>query len=229
MGNYSFTNFKDYVKITLGNRTGLGTYLPLWVNGAYVELCSINKFPVGRRLQNLTFPELDTFDDSATIDGTPYIARPDRCLHIHTVWDMSNDSGLSERPRNWYVEQTGRATASSEDEPSYWIPGVYPKRTYLYPTPDSAYNMRTYFRKRPSRLVNNGDTTAIGEEWDEAILALASAKAHMWLRDFENAKMWRSEFASIVSSLLGMTNKEQQDVKHYFRPDPAYIDFSYRK
>lgn len=227
MGNYSFVNLQDYVKMTLGNRSGLGTYLPIWVNGAYTELCSMNKVPVGRRLREIVFPELDTHADSATTDGIPYIARPSDCIHIHTVWDITNDNKLSERHRDWYIEQTGRADTNSEGDPKFWVPGVYQGRTYLQPTPDDAYNMRTYFRKRPVRLVDDSDTTTIGEEWDEPILQLASAKAHMWLRDFGNAKLWREEFMTTVASLVGMQYKEARDLKDWFHIDQAYDQFNY--
>lgn len=226
-GIYTFANFKSYLTLILGNRTGLSTYLPLWVNAGYTGLCSINKVPVGRRQKNLTFPELDTFTDSAVADADAYITRPSDCLHIHTVWDMTNDKKLDEKPREWYVQQTGRQNTSSEGKPDFWIPGVYPKRTYIYPTSDGAYNMRTYHRKRPTRFVEDTDTSEIGEEWDEAILQFSAVKAHMWLRDFQTADIWRNEFAITVGQLIGMTDKETKDFKGYMQLDQSYNQFGY--
>jgi len=227
MGIYTFTNFQTYLQLILGNRSGLGTYLPIWVNAGYTGLCSINKVPVGRRLVNLNIPELDTFADSSIGDGEAYTARPSNCIHIHTVWDISNDKKLDEKPREWYIQQTGRASTSSEGTPDFWIPGVYAKRTYIYPTSDDAYNIRTYYRKRPTRLVDDANTTEIGEEWDEAILQLAAEKAHMWLRDFRTAEIWRNEFALTLSQLVGMTEKEAKDFKGYMSVDSSYNDYSY--
>lgn len=225
MGTYTFVNLKDYVKLSLGNRTGLSTYLPLWVNGAYTELCSTNKVVTRRGMKNITFPTLDTDADSATIDGQSYVSRPSNCLHIHTVWDITNDKRLTYRSPRWYFDQTGRADTSSEGTPDFWVP--YGNKTYLYSTPDDAYNIRTYFRKRPTRLVGDGETTEIGEEWDEAILALATVKGHMWLRDFGNAEIWRNEYFSILQRLVGMQDKEVKDLDTHFSIDQGYDQFGY--
>jgi len=225
MGSYNLGNFKSYLTLALGNRDGLSTYLPIWVNSAYLGLCAINKIISYRRIKNLTFPELDTEKDNTTIDGQPYISRPSDCLMIHTIWDMTNDSKLTQRGWRWYIDQTGRANTNSEGEPDYWIP--YGNRTYLLSTPDDAYNTRTYYRKRPVKLVNETDVTIIGEEWDEAILQSASQKGHLWLRDFQNADIWKKEFMESLERLVGMQTGEGLDLKDYWRPDPGYLDFSY--
>ena len=227
MGSYTFANFKDYLKINLGNRDGLTTYLPVWVNAGYIGLCSINKFPVGRQMVNINFPELDTNSDATTIDGQPHINRPSRCLHVHTLWDMTNDKQLKRKNWDWYVNQTDRTDTGAEDVPSYWV--VYGNKIYLHPTPAGAYNVRIYHRKPPTRFVNDEDVSAIGEEWDDAILALASVKACMGLRDFSTADIWRKEFMNTVASMVGMPDKETMDTKEVFRPDPGYLDFSYKR
>lgn len=227
MGHYNFGNFKSYLTIILGNRDGLSTYLPVWVNAGYVGLCSINKFPAGRRMMNIKFPELDTYKNETTADGEPTIARPSRCLHVHTLWDTTNDKQLKRKPWDWYVNQTDRADTSAESKPDYY--SVYGNKVYLHPTPDSAYNVRIYYRKPPVRLSNDSDVTAIGDEWDEPILQLAADKAHMWLRDFATAKFWRETFMSTVASMVGMPDKGLKDTQSVFHPDEGYLDFGYDK
>lgn len=225
MGHYSFVNFQTYVKLNLGNRSGLDTYLPIWVNAAYMELCATNKVATRRGMKNITFPNLDTEVNSETIDGQPHISRPSDCLHIHTVWDMTNDKRLTYRSPRWYFDQTGRANTSSEGKPDFWVP--YGNKTYLYSTPDDAYNMKTYLRKRPTRLVEDAETTVIGEEWDDAILALATVKAHIGVRDFGNAEIWRKEYFSILQRLVGMQDKEVKDMDEHWHIDQSYDQFGY--
>jgi len=225
MGIYTFANFKSYLTLALGNRDGLTTCLPIWVNAAYIGLCSINKVVSFRKVKNLIFPELDTSKDESTIDGQAYISRPSNTLAIHTVWDTTNDRKLDYKSPAWYFEQTGRANTSSEGDPFYWIP--YGNLVYLYPTPDDDYNMKIYYRKRPSRLVEDGHTTAIGEEWDEAILQFAKSKASADLRDFTTSAFWKKEFIETIAGQVGMQEKETIDLKEFFRIDPTYDDFGY--
>ena len=226
-GNWTFANFKSYVTLALGNRDGLTTNLPIWINSAYLQLCSINKVVSYRRLKNLNFPELETEADATTIDGQTYISRPSNTLHIYTIWDMTNDQKLTYRSPSWYFDQTGRIDSNSEGKPKYWIP--YGAKTYLHPTPDDAYTLKTFFRKKPSSLVNDGDTTVIGEEWDEAIFQLAVHKGYLHLRDFTTSEIWKKEFLETLERQVGMQDKETIDLKEYFKPDPGYLDFSYSK
>jgi len=225
MGAFTLANFKTYLTLALGNREGLTPYLLTWINAAYIGLCSINKVVSFQKVKNLNFPELDTSKNESTIDGQAYISRPSNTLAIHTVWDTTNDRKLDSKSSKWYFEQTGRADTASEGDPLYWIP--YGNLVYLYPTPDNAYNMNIYYRKRPDRLVNDGDVTAIGEEWDEAILQFAKSKAMADLRDFTASAFWKKEFMETIVGQVGMQEKEAIDLKEFFRIDSAYDDFGY--
>lgn len=54
--------------------------------------------------------------------------------------------------------------------------GIIYKKIQLYPLPDEVMTMNVHYYKDPYRLVNDGDVHELGQEFDEAIILLATSK-----------------------------------------------------
>jgi hypothetical protein len=227
MGTYTYQNFQDYLKFNLGQRTDIVTYLGNWVNQAYVDLTTKNKFWDLKMPTNFDFPELRTSTTATTTAGTPYIVSPTDLLYIRHIHNDTSDMKLDKIRFMEYVRDTGRATSNSYSKPLQWIRDG--GNIYLYPTPDATYTLSVYYRKRPAAMSATTDTTVIGAEWDEPILWLATVQACMRLNDFDKMKIWLEALVESLSSKLGIYAKEEVDTADKFRPDFAHKElFKYR-
>lgn len=220
MGVYTYIEFQSKLVTNLGERDDIGNQKANWINIAYLNFSTRNKFWKFTVPKLFTFPELDTISEKTTADGQAYILKESNYLFAYTLWDKTNDVPITFRPYRWYIKQTGRNDADAEDKPQFWT--TYGNKIYLYPTPDSAYNITVYYRKKPA-LLTGTNTTAIGEEWDESILLLATAQSARRLMDWERAKQFRSEFIDTTKDLMLSQPREWQDMKNYVRPAPSYI------
>jgi len=221
MGDKTYATFQSELLWALGNLASadVNTMEGKWINSAYRSLTSRNKFWKFKVPKTFGFPELDTTTTAAGSDGDAYISKPSDSIFVHTVWDMTNDNMLDYRDHGWYVEQTGRADADSEAEPTSWTP--YSNKLYLYPTLDDDYNFTIYYRKRVEDLTGT-DTTVIGGEWDEPILMFATMRGYMFLRDFETAKQWRDEFILTIQDLMGMQERQARYTRDRLIPSSQH-------
>lgn len=221
MGVKTFVEFQSELLFNLGRvtDTDLDDYKAGWINTAYIQFCSKNKFWYLKIPQTFNLPELDTTTTATGNDGDAYISKPSNSIFVHTVWDMTNDNMLEYRDHGWYVEQTGRADADSEAEPNFWTP--YGNRLYLYPTLDDEYNFTIYHRKRPEALTGS-KVTVIGAEWDEPILQLATIHGLTRLREFDKAKEWKEEFIDTVSSLMGLQIRQARYTRDRLTPSTQH-------
>lgn len=79
---------------------------------------------------------------------------------------------------------TGRVTVTSNSAGTtvaviptgYQTDAIRYKKIQVFPLPDSAFPIQTYFYKQPYRLVNDGDVHELGDAFDEAIILLSTAK-----------------------------------------------------
>lgn len=223
MGDKAFTTFKSELLWALGNRASadVNSMEGSWVNSAYMNLTSRNKFWKFKVPKTFSFPELDTDTTAAGADGDAYISKPSGSLFVHTVWDMTSDNMLSYRDHSWYTAQTGRADADSEGTPSYWIP--YGNKLYLQPTLDDSYNFTIYYRKRREALTGTA-TTVIGAEWDEPILILAMIKGFMTLGEFDKAEIWKKEFIEITQDLMGLQDRQGRYTRDRLTPSSQHTE-----
>jgi len=227
---YGFDDFKDYLKFRMGQRTELESVngsinlYGVWVNAAYKELTTRNVF-WGVRLP-FDFPELkaDNSPGVSTSDGVAYISTPSDCLHVYEIWDETNKVHLDGIGWKKYISYPERKNTSAENKPAEWA--RYGSYIYVYPTPDDAYTLWVYYRKRPSALTGTNET-AIGEEWDEAILELAAFKGHRWLHEYSYAKQCQEAFMEIVTNLIGIYSREEMASRRTARPSTR-MQISYR-
>jgi len=227
MGIWTFDIFKLYLKFRCSNRTdleNLGGYnlYETAVNAAYLALTT--KKQIYQVKLNLRFPELETTDattGTATVDGIATIATATTAVQIIDVYDSTNSVSLDWIPLKRYLDYTDRYDTSAEGKPGEWTrSGGY---IYLHPTPDDAYTMYQYYRKRPT-LLSGTNATVIGAEWDEPILELATHKIHMWNHEYEKAKFIKEEFIDMVVGIMGMYEAEETSRKEHFRPAPGLRD-----
>ena len=222
MGDKTFSEFQTDLTFNLGQREDISTYVDDWINEAYLDFCTKSRFWNLRVPKNFLFYELQATDDTDTVDGTAYISTPSDCVSVYAVWDSTSDKKLRRINMRQYIKKTGRADTDSEGEPSRYVRnGAY---IYIYPTPDDAYTLRTYYRKRPAVLTGS-NTTVIGAEWDESILNLATIKGMLKLRMYEDFKMWKAEWIESVGAKMGIYEDEQEDTGDILRPDIAYLSY----
>lgn len=224
MGTYTLANFTDSLTFELGQRSDVSTYVANWINQAYIDFTTRNKFWQLRFPKNFRFPELDTDQPDVTIDGTAYVATPTDCLYPHTVHDDTNDKKLDNMVWRTYIKKTGRATATSEGKPAKWV--RYGSRIYFHPTPDAAYTVTIYYRKIPAVMIT-GQTTAIQSIWDEPILKLAVIQSLMRLKEYDKATKEKAEWIDMMAGKLGVYDYEALDRNEFFAPDIQDIDYSY--
>lgn len=224
MGDLSFASFKEQLKMRAGRSTAWSSvgddaldYYGIWINKAYMQLCSAERFPGLKR--SLYFPQLYTSTSLSTTDGTAYISTPSRCLYVEDIFNETSNGTLDNISWREYLEHTDRDTAASESRPSEWTRKG--ELIYLHPTPDAVYSLYVYYKKLPNALSGTSSTT-IGAEWDDAVLALAAQKMFMWIGEPDKAKMAGEEFLQIVNGLSGVYANEEEDREAYSALDPAY-------
>jgi len=223
MGILKYTEFKAELKLQLGQRTDLDSlsgvdYIGQWVNRAYLTLTTKNKIAgVSRRFY---FPELETSTASTTTDGDSTINVPSDCMVIRHIWDSTNDKKLRNISFDKYLSYPGRADTTKENEPTQWVRNE--DYIYLYPTPDDSYTLYIYYRKRPTVMSDDNDTTDIGAEWDEAILQLAVIQSLRRLKQYDQAKNEENAWEDLVRGIMEVYYQEELDSKEYVRIDPAY-------
>ena len=54
--------------------------------------------------------------------------------------------------------------------------GILYKKIQVYPLPNSVFDINVWYYKDPYRLVNDGDIHELGQDFDEAVILLATAK-----------------------------------------------------
>jgi hypothetical protein len=221
MGNYTYQNFQDYLKLELYQRTDLETptdYYSTWTNQSYINLAT---------RKDLYFPEMEKLADAQTSDGTVYVEAPTDTLFIRTIFDDTSTVKLKKVSWIRYIRYTNRADTSAEDNPNKWTHaggGTGRGRLYLYPTPDAAYDLTIYYRAVPARLSNSTDTTAIGEEWDEIILKMAVWQTLMRLKEYDKAEKEKEVVDEMIRDLRGVYDRENIDRDDILQPSQAYLN-----
>jgi hypothetical protein len=228
MGVKTLSQFKAELKLELGQRGDIESiggvdYRETWVNSAYMTLTTQNKLWNVRK--NFYFPELETYGTAATVDGTATVSTPTDCMVIRHVWDSTNDTKLTRISFAEYIQMSGRATSTSEGKPTRYVRnGDY---IYLYPTPDAAYTLYVYYRKRPATMSADADVTEIGAEWDEPILRIAKVLALRKLSQYDEAKKEQEYAEDMIRGVVGIYDQENFDKQDYRKVDDVYSNQEY--
>lgn len=96
-------------------------------------------------------------------------------------------------------------------------------KVQLYPLPNAVYPINVFYYKQPYQLVNDGDVNELGEDFNEAIILLATAKMKAGQNQKEDAdffKLYQDEINS-----LKQTNVDKIDwVPVLQKPNGSYWD-----
>ena len=210
MGERTFTEMKDDLKLELGNRDDdivTSARLGAWINQAYIQLtCGKQIFGIKKRLY---FPELEVFDWSkSTTDSVASISLPSNCLIIRHIKMASGGNNLplkrmTEKEYWDYVKVPAGYT-----EPTHWV--RYNNNILLYPTPDDTYSMRIAYRKRPTLLSSGDDLTEIGDEWDDVILQLAVVRSHLRIGEIDKANAKKPYLEESINNIIELYFEEER-------------------
>jgi hypothetical protein len=214
MGAYTYSEFKSYLKLQLGNNDAWDLYLGPWINSAY-RLLTTADIVWGVR-KRLFFPELETSSSATTVDGTGYVAVPSDCLVVREIFDGTNEVRLDWISWPDYIGKTDRADTSAESTPSYWSRSG--SSLYLYPTPDAAYSLTIHYKKRVTDLSGASDVTVIGKEWDDVILEMATFFARNRLNEPERAEYAKKNAVEMISGLVTIYGAEERARREAVRP-----------
>lgn len=233
MGVKSFLSFQDELTLELGERTDtdVTTRIGGWINTAYITITTKSKIPGTNK--DLSFPDLNTDtgtegDAQETADGTKYVLAPANCLYIQNVEDTTSDVRLTKMAWRDYIDTTGRNTVGSRSAPTEYcrrgVTSLKKKYVYLLPTPDGAYGITIYYKKRPALLSANADTTIVGIEWDEIILKLAVAQSLMKLKRYDEAEKEFDLYKDMFKDIAGIYDYENLDAEDEIQTDINYLE-----
>lgn len=226
MGDKQFSVFQSDLTTNLGERGDISSKADDWINTAYMTLVTQSRLYGVNVRKRFYFPELETVSSSTdTTDGTAYISTPSDCLIVRAVWDSTNDNMLTKVSWRDYLSRTGRADSDAEGIPQDYCRNG--SRIYLGPTPDDAYAMYVYHRKRVTLMSDDDDTTDIGTEWDEVIVKLATVQSLLRLKDYEAYKIEKAELISMIQGVIDIYEQEELDRRDIRKPDPAYNNYEY--
>ena len=232
-GTFTFTEFKDFLKLQMGKRTDVENYdgtnlYETWVNMAYIRLTTRNRFFAIKT--NFSFPQLEVLDSTqTTTDGQQYIDVPSDCFVVRDLYDYTNARHLDQVSYREYLKYTDRFDTSAEGEPNEWVrAGDY---LYLHPTPDSDTDaIYVYYRKIPAVLSASTDTTVLDAAWDEPILQLALIIGKTWLKEYPEAEQMKKEWLDNVSGMMGIYSQEELASGKDMKPEhSALVDGGYKK
>lgn len=181
-------DFEAELSAELGGRTDVTPErILLWINWAYLDLCS-----------SLKLEELNSSYSFATVGGQHMYAVP---TAVRSTTGMAVSDSVSYpldegRPLTKVDLPRYRRSPLLSDEPTQYF--KHNNVFVLYPTPDAARTIAVDFRIRPERLVDATDSPILHEEWHEAILLAARAKAFRALLEFDKAGLAHNDFVDFV-------------------------------
>lgn len=222
MGAKTFTTFKSDLTFELQNRDNISDKVGDWINDAYMTLTTKNRFWGLKR--DFYFPQLMTQTTSTMADGTPYITTPSDALFVYSIFDTTNDTKLKRITLRDYIGKTGRADSDERGDPSHWTrvtDSGGTDRLYINPTPDGAYGVEIFYRKRPAALTGTA-TTVIGAEWDYPIVKLAVIQSLQRFKQYDYADKEKAEWLDLVTGMIGIYDKEDLDGRNTWAINPAY-------
>ena len=223
MGSKAYSTFQDDLKFELGNNTAVTDYVGNWINEAYVTLTTMMwaRDATGKN-RRVYFPELGAMGTKNTATGVAYVDMPSDLYVFEGAWDATNDNKLSSIDWRAYLHKTGRSATASRN-----VPDVCVRRgshLHLFPTPDDAYQINIYYRKRPTAMSDDTDVTVIGAEWDYPILKLAVIQSLARLNDYESMAIEKKIYDEMIASIVGVYDEESYDKEDTFEPDGAYFN-----
>ena len=231
MGDWKFSEFTNYLKFQLGQRTDLEAATDnaedlygVWINLGYRELTTARKI-LGKEYY-FRFPQTEISGTKTTTDGENYVAVPTGCIYIEDIYDETNNRWLEPIPHREFIQYTDRSDTNAENKPTEWVrhgsdAGV--DNVYLHPTPDTTgETLRIYHKKLVTYLTGSG-VTVISAEWDEIILQLALLKGLRWTKEYETLSVEAKTLGALLDQQVGLYKKEELGRDQFMRPSITYL------
>lgn len=218
MGTYTFDNFRDYLKLEMGQRADLESptnFYSIWINAAYLGLTTRDRFFDMKK--SFWFPELEDIKTATTSAGIPYVLTPTGTLVIRRIWNTTDDAYLGPMTKDEYYKKLSKATTASRGTPTKYV--RLGANTYLSPTPVGTTALTFYRRMVPDILVEDDDVTVLGPEWDEPILKLAVIQSYMRLKEYDFAEVERKAWVDDVTNLINIYAQEERANEVVLGPD----------
>jgi len=116
-----------------------------------------------------SYPDYEIVTTNAA-DGTTVVNSTKSFSYVERVTKASTSTGIIT------VTANSAKTTVAKIPVGDTTAGVLYKKVQLYPLPDAVYPINVSYYKDPYRLVNDGDIHELGQEFDEAIILLSTAK-----------------------------------------------------
>ena len=188
MARLTAQDMVEMVRDSLGGETSetiSDTRVLRYINQSYLEICS-----------QYGFDQLDTDTTVTTVSGTAeYELSVSDVMEINNVVDDTNNLTLYPMSEDQYHRFTQGNAQSGV--PIYWyIDGVGSNNRWnmkFWPTPNGAYTINVYYKKKPTELVlTPAATSAVTpEQWDDSIIYRAVSRGWMMLGEPDIAGKWR--------------------------------------
>lgn len=172
MGVMTLAKFQTELHTVFSDRGVGNERLTLWINNAYQEVCSMTEFE-----------DLKCRQDYDTEEGVYKYEVPDNFVKFISLFDVTNKKRLIRID----AELIGLRDTEEDSwaQPEEW--SFHADILYLFPVPDSAYEINGIYLKEPTPLVAGNDVTVIPPAWDMTILLLAQKYGHLAFGDVEKA------------------------------------------
>lgn len=170
--------------------------------------------------QITVFGVINGYPDSETItlhssDATTLVSSTNVFTSVERIAKASSTTG---RITVWGDSASTTNTTVAVIPAGDSTAGILYKKIYLYPLPTRVFPINVQYYKDPYRLVNDGDVHELGQEFDEAIILLATMKVKAE-SDQEEADRFEVIFMDELKSLK-KTNVDKIDFfPHLERPN----------
>lgn len=221
MGALTLTQMAARLKSRFGENDAFSSptdYYSVWVNSGYRYLATLEKVQETKR--HVFIPDLETSASATTVDGTAYVTDPADALIVREVFDETNDKRLDWISWQEYVGKTDRGDTSKEGKPTYW--NWRSGSIYLYPTPDAAYTLTVYYKKRVADLTA-GEYSSLGAEWDDIIIELGHYFGRMHTNEYERAEVSMKAAKTKLIELVDAYGSQERARRERVRPDEQHI------
>lgn len=199
----TFAEMQNELDAMLAGRTDVtAPRLALWINQAYVQVCT-----------DLQIDELQSSIALTTVADQPAYLVPNAVYTTlgAAVVDPDRYGEFGGRPLTKIdLNSYRRAAVETGDVRTYFRFG---QMIVLWPTPEeSGLTISLDFRLRPNFLVNDLDSPLLGIEWHEAILLNARVKAFGALLEFDKEQIADNRYIKHIRTKLDRGAAEQENM-----------------
>ncbi len=216
MGSRQLSAMRDEVRLRLGNRTDIDSFIDTWIRDAYRDICNLPSID-----PRITHPALEAQDPLNVTQG---VRTYDLSTLFPSLWTIVSVRIVTPGKEMWMEKGSIKRfdrTNYPTSRPSRWI--RYGSNLELDTVPDDNYTLMIRYLKRPSGLAFDGDVTEIDDIWDEVIVLGATWRGFDALLDHERAGMLRRIWEAIITGKVGPGFVEEPLETFGIEPSPQYL------